>query len=88
MEVDEKRANSHGVAGITEGTTYCTKQNLGDRALSTFFKAWDETDSPTYEFCSYDNSRGISNACKDMEFDITNVDGAWYYVYSGYSSDE
>jgi len=41
MEVEEKRASSHGVAGVTEGSTYCSSSNLGDRALSTFFDAWD-----------------------------------------------
>ena len=52
MEVDEKRANIHGVAGVTEGTTYCSHTSLGDRALSLFFTAWDEYDVPTYTSCS------------------------------------
>jgi len=85
MEVDEKRANTHSVAGVTEGDTYCSKSNLGDRALGLFFNPWDETDLPTYSFCSYDNSRGETNACKDLEFAVTNVDAMWFYVYSGYS---
>lgn len=63
MEVDEKRTYSHGVAGVTEKTTYCSTSNLGDRALSTFFRPWDETEVPTYKFCSYDNARGDANVC-------------------------
>lgn len=88
MEVDEKRASTHAVAGVTEGTTYCSKSALGDRALGLFFSPWDETDSPTYKFCSYDNSRGEPNACKELEFATTNVDAKWFYVYSGYSYDK
>jgi len=88
MEVEEKRANSHGVAGVTEGDTYCTKSNLGDRALSLFFNTWDEYETPTYSSCSYDTGRSESNICKEIEFAATNVDGYWFYVYSGYSGDE
>jgi len=55
MEVDEKRALTHAVAGVTEHDTYCSKSTLGDRALGIFFKSWDETDVPTYKSCSYDN---------------------------------
>jgi len=55
MEVDEKRAATHAVAGVTEHDTYCSKSSLGDRALGIFFKSWDETDVPTYKTCSYDN---------------------------------
>lgn len=87
MEVDEKRANTHGVAGVTEGSTYCTHNNLGDRALSVFFEPWNNYDVPTYSFCSYDNARSDANVCKEMEFDVHNVDGYWFYVYSGYSSE-
>lgn len=88
MEVDEKRALSHGVAGVTEGDSYCSKSTVGDRALSLFFKAWDQTDLPTYSTCSYDAASSDPNVCKELEFDYTNVDAVWFYVYSGYSSDE
>lgn len=63
LEVDEKRASSHGVAGITEGDSYCAASETGDRALSLFFKAWGATEKPTYEFCSYDLSRGSASEC-------------------------
>lgn len=87
MEVDEKRSLTHAVAGVTEYDSYCSHSALGDRALGIFFKAWDETDVPTYQTCSYDTARDESNACKDMEFDVTNVDNKWFYVYSAYSSE-
>jgi hypothetical protein len=57
MSVDEKRSDNHGVAGVTEHDTYCHNSNMGDRALSLFFKAWDNTDKPTYSSCSYDLGR-------------------------------
>jgi len=88
MEIDEKRGNAHGVAGVTEGDTYCSKSNVGDRALSLFFTSWDMYDSPTYSSCSYDTGRESASECKDLEFAVTNVDGYWFYVYSGYSYDE
>jgi hypothetical protein len=48
MPIDEKRSDAHGVAGITEKDTYCQGQNMGDRALSLFFDAWEKHDKPTY----------------------------------------
>jgi hypothetical protein len=80
--------NAHGVAGVTEGDTYCTKSNVGDRALSLFFTSWDEYETPTYSSCSYDTGREDPSVCKDLEFAVTNVDGYWFYVYSGYSYEE
>jgi hypothetical protein len=41
MDVEEKRSNVHGVAGVTEGNTYCSSSNIGDRALALFFNAWN-----------------------------------------------
>jgi len=61
---------------------------MGDRALSLFFKPWEATDKPTYEFCTYDISRNEANVCKEVSFEHTNVDGYWFYVYSGFSSTE
>ncbi len=63
MEIDEKRANTHAVAGVTEYDSYCSKSALGDRALGIFFKPWDSTDIPTYKSCSYDTARGEHDAC-------------------------
>jgi len=57
MPIDEKRSNHHGVAGVTEKDTYCHHSNMGDRALSLFFNAWDTTDKPTYSSCTYDLER-------------------------------
>lgn len=87
MYVEEKRAKVHGVAGITEGDTYCSKANLGDRALALFFDEWDLYDDPTYLSCSYDTQRDSSNVCKELDFAVTNVDRVWFFVYSGYSSE-
>lgn len=87
MEVDEKRAMTHAVAGVTEHDTYCSKSTLGDRALGIFFKSWDETETPTYKTCSYDNQRAETSACKEIEFDTDKIDNKWYYVYSAYSAD-
>jgi hypothetical protein len=87
MEVDEKRANLHAVAGVTEYDSYCSKSALGDRALGIFFKPWDSTDMPTYKSCSYDTARGEHDACKDIELDVSSIDNKWYYVYSGWSAE-
>lgn len=87
MEVDEKRALTHAVAGITEHDSYCSKSSLGDRALGIFFKSWDETDVPTYKTCSYDNQRSETSACKELEFDYDQIDNKWYYVYSAFSAE-
>lgn len=87
MEVDEKRAMMHAVAGITEHDTYCSKSTLGDRALGIFFKSWDETDLPTYKSCSYDNQRSETSACKELEFATDKIDNKWYYVYSAFSAE-
>jgi hypothetical protein len=46
------------------------------------------TSKPTYEFCTYDNVKNNPNSCESLEFDYHNVDGYWFYVYSGYSSTE
>lgn len=87
MEVDEKRTYQHAVAGVTEGTSYCSKSNLGDRALSIFFEPWSSYENPTYKFCSYDNSRAATSECKEQEIDIASIDNKWFYVYSGYSAE-
>jgi len=88
MEVDQKRSGRHAVAGVTENETYCHSSNLGDRALSLFFEPWDQTDKPTYNFCTYDLENSNSNVCKSIDFRYTKVDGHWFYVYSGYSATE
>jgi len=88
MEVQEKRSNTHAVAGVTEKDTYCKKGSLGDRALSIFFEEWSKTKKPTYNSCTYDSEDNSPNRCKDIEFEYTAVDGYWYYVYNGYSSKE
>jgi hypothetical protein len=85
VEVDEKRSQTHAVAGVTEGASYCSKTTLGDRALGIFFEPWSHYTAPTYTFCSYDAARGVTSACKEQDFEIDAIDGKWYYVYSGYS---
>jgi hypothetical protein len=85
MEVDQKRSGRHAVAGVTENDSYCHASNYGDRALSLFFEPWDQTDKPTYNFCTYDLERSESNVCESINFKHTKVDGYWFYVYSGYS---
>jgi hypothetical protein len=62
---------------------------MGDRALSLFFEPWETTDKPTYNFCTYDLERTEGeNVCEGVHFKHTNVDGYWFYVYSGYSLEE
>lgn len=88
MEVSEKRAHTHYVAGVTEHETYCRHDTIGDRALALQFEPYCANDMPTYSFCSYDANRNDPNVCETVEFDYHMVDGYWYYVYSGYSSAE
>lgn len=85
VEVEEKRSDTHAVAGVTENTSYCSKSSIGDRALGIFFEPWSHYDNPTYTFCSYDAARGETSACKEQDFELEAVDGKWFYVYSGYS---
>jgi len=66
MDVEQKRTGSHGVAGVTERDSYCASHNMGDRALSLFFKPWEATTKPTYEFCTYDMNRNEANVCKEV----------------------
>lgn len=61
---------------------------MGDRALSLFFKPWEATEKPTYDFCTYDLASNESNKCKSVDFEHTNIDGYWFFVYSGYSATE
>jgi hypothetical protein len=59
----KKGSTVHGVAGVTEKDTYCSKSTMGDRALSLFFEPWKETTKPTYNFCTYDMNTKSNSRC-------------------------
>jgi hypothetical protein len=63
MGIEEKRTDIHGVAGVTEKDSYCNSSNMGDRALSLFFKPWEVTEKATYSSCTYDLGRNEANVC-------------------------
>jgi len=90
LELDEKRQNTHHVAGITENDTYCDHSKSGDRALSLEFAPFNKQgcDSAQYDFCTYNKATGDNNACKGVNFSQYSVEGKWIYIYNSFSSEE
>jgi hypothetical protein len=58
--------------------------NAGDRALSAYFRKFGEAGGPVIRFTTY-NLNG-ENVDLDIELDVDEVDGAWNWIYFGYSA--
>jgi len=72
------------IAGVTENDSYMNDFNAGDRALSVFFLPFGSAGGPHLRFSTY--NAGGDNVDIDIEVDPSEIDGAWNWIYFGYSS--
>lgn len=86
LDINVARNSFLAMAGVSENNDWTITQNCGDRALATYYIPHNKATKPTYRFSTYSNNGECKqNAYKDISLPWESFEGAWYYIYFGYS---